>query len=356
MNALRTSEGHYCEPHITSYKDRECLLYLLNYINYYSRSETDRVDISNNLSLSKYSNIYVKSLNLIDEINNINFLGEWKYLKQLGKELEQKSEDFVEALKIYTEVFSDESFKMFEETFEEMQITVSTLDKFYNDYLENEMNLRMEEIDEEFTMNSCFCDISQMKNFFVCLDVDERYKSTIEKDIIEDTRINDKAGAFNSFLNLVNELSINSLSSNKGHFVKSARAYSFEFLKKYHIRSYACGQHRLFYGRYATNLDKILPEIFNQKVNIILVFGFKFGHIDGKAKEEINTLALDRCNENKEKIDELIKLFNTDITTLNDQEIEKVKEKIKNIMQDEFSKIRKIVEHKNELGEEKIIR
>ena len=52
------------------------------------------------------------------------------------------------------------------------------------------------------------------------------------------------------------------------------------------------------------------------------------GLLNGKAKEEINPFALDRCNENKEKIDELINLFNTDITTLNDQEIEKVREKI----------------------------
>ncbi len=61
---------------------------------------------------------------------------------------------------------------------------------------------------------------------------------------------------------------------------------------------------------------------------MILVLASSLGLLNDKAKEEINLFALDRCNENKEKIDELIKLFNIDITTLNEQEIKKVQEKI----------------------------
>ena len=348
-----------------NYERRKVFQLLENVISYYEdyksklieelsllKTKDDVCLLLSILNIGNYNENYIRSLNLMNTINSIVFDNEWIFINQLISNLEKNINDFHDALLLYLENFDNDSMDIIKSINEEMKETLSYLENSYQCYL-NTLNFDAQKNQQKEYENigyEFYQKCSSIKNVFCFLDTEN--ETIVSKDINEESRLLDKDAGYKMFVNIANECVSSTFSSDNGHLVKN-KNYSESFLKKYHIRSYPCGTQRLFIGRYNTNLHNILPEKFKEPVNILYVYGFMFGNIDGNAKSDINATSIIRCYKNKNKIDEIMMLLNTDISNLSDLEKENVRKKVLEYLNKEMTKMGQIVAHTLEMNTKK---
>ncbi|MBO5183956.1 MAG: hypothetical protein J6B64_06170 [Bacilli bacterium] len=263
-------------------------------------------------------------------------------ISQYFSKLNSSFNEFIDALKDYYFEKDNEEFK--EILFD---IALPILVQNYNDFLSvynmyaeknetnNNGNLEDEYVDNALSFYDRYNNINHI--LLVC---DDSGISYIEDDINNSREITKKSQAFSNVVHRLGLFADNDeYEIEKSHTVKTS--FVSEAIKKeFQIRSCSCGSDlRIFYSKFSTKLNEIFPEKYDKIPSIIYIYEIAYGSTDGEKKNGINQISYKRCYDRKEKLRNIRKLFNTDISNCTEEEKQSIRKQIQDSIREQNIKL-----------------
>lgn len=263
-------------------------------------------------------------------------------ISQYFSKLNSSFNEFIDALKDYYFEKDNEEFK--EILFD---IALPILVQNYNDFLSvynmyaeknetnNNSNLEDEYVDNALSFYDRYNNINHI--LLVC---DDSGISYIEDDINNSREITKKSQAFSNVVHRLGLFADNDeYEIEKSHTVKTS--FVSEAIKKeFQIRSCSCGSDlRIFYSKFSTKLNEIFPEKYDKIPSIIYIYEIAYGSTDGEKKNGINQISYKRCYDQKEKLRNIRKLFNTDISNCTEEEKQSIRKQIQDSIREQNIKL-----------------
>lgn len=212
---------------------------------------------------------------------------------------------------------------------------------------------------EDLYQKGLECYKGDIHNIIVFADNQDEQKSIIENDILDDENL--EKSDYKKVLDEIKKIIYDDFKEANGiandHKVKYSATE--EFKKKYKLKSNKCGQTRIIYGRYSTNLSKVFPDL-KYDPHIYMIYKVSYGSFDGTKKANVFSGGVNRCYKNISYIDHVIELMKLDWEKLakNKEEYEIKKEEINKYLYAQCVKLGHFIntyelEYNNELGDKK---
>ena len=202
-----------------------------------------------------------------------------------------------------------------------------------------------------FEIGKSFYDQTKKTCFYVFLDGDTDEVPIVCDDIKNDKKLNKIPSATEDIMKGLQDFcnDDNPRKYSGRHKAKAADRYSIEFLEKYHVKSFSAGNgYRVFYTRVHSKLN----ELFGDDIpEVLIVYSAGYGKDGNSYKTELNYDALKRCYDNQKWVDEMVELFSTDISTLDDKERKNYKKKLEDVLRKQYIKMGYFVKQANEKQE-----
>lgn len=280
------------------------------------------VDILGQFKLDDMLDLYNKVLNILDLINKNNTdINNPKIYDDIYN-LKTLKEDFDSAISLY---YSDPESYSNKELLDSYYSWLSDAYlELQNEFIINEENSKdikdYEAIAQDFYNSSS-------TNLYIFIDNNEY---SVEEDIYENPvfKSNGVDTVAKGFLNKL-YLNLNGGFIGEGNHKAKSDDYSDLFLKKYKVKSERGNGIRIFYSVFSTNISEKFSEYKNVK-NIIFLYSVSYGNTAEKG--EFYSKALKICYDNRDRIDYIVDLFNTDWSSINKEEEQVKLDTINNIL------------------------
>lgn len=234
-----------------------------------------------------------------------------------------KESEFIEFVKNYYINRNSENLELLELSFEELIDKINAIKILYNElqFLKDDSKVDLLKIGcDLYSLN-----VGAIKNIISFLGDDDRVVSVIEEDIINDRRLNaqnNKLGSnFNKIVSYIGEDFVAKNGQSRSNKVKTS-LYSKKFLEEFQPKEDKNGFSRIFYTRFNVHISDIFPEL-GDDVHLMFILNVGYGNTDGSVKAQINYDALDRCYTDRNKIREILSIFNADRSSMSSEEREK---------------------------------
>ena len=224
-------------------------------------------------------------------------------------------------------------------TFEALNKKYADLEELYEDKIISDD--KYIKLADEF-----YSQAADQKNIYIFLG-DEDGTSFIEQDM--GGKLFENKDLVSNVVALLNQNLGNNFYSDGNHRVKSEH-YSEEFKNKYKIKSMKSPQIRVSYGRHNSTLQQIYPE-FGDDPHIIILYALGYGRVDTSKKKESFDEAWKRCYDNRDKVDRIIEIFNTDWGSVPEFERETLKLELDEILRYSKIKLGKFISKAKGMGE-----
>ena len=270
-------------------------------------------------------------------------------INQYSLNLNASYEEFIDALKDYYFEKDDDDLKeiFFDIAFPNLVQTYDDFLSVYNMYTISNGNLDDEYVDSALDFYGRYNNINQ-----ILLVSDDSGISYIEDDINNSREITRKTQALS---NVVHKLGLfadnDEYEIESGHDVKT-KNFSEEIKKEFQIRSSSCGSDlRIFYSKFSTKLNEIFPEKYDKIPSIIFIYEVAYGATDGENKNAINQKAYKRCDERREELRNIKKLFNTDISNCTEAEKQSIRKQIQDNIREQNIKLGHLIVEEGNIKE-----
>lgn len=168
------------------------------------------------------------------------------------------------------------------------------------------------------------------KSILIFIPSDESDVSTLEKELLED--IDHKYESFDIIRGGLNYLMKTGEMTAEDHRAKSDN-YSEEFKRRYRLKGYKWCNYRIITTRRNSSLGQVLNG-FPENIFVNIIFSAGYGNLGGNQKSEVYEKGFKICYDNKEKIDEILRLINIKWDNLPDSKKQEELNKLKQIFAD----------------------
>ena len=153
------------------------------------------------------------------------------------------------------------------------------------------------------------------KSILIFIPSDDSNVSIMEKVLIEDKdRVFE---SFNAVKDGLNKLMKTGEMTADDHRAKTDN-YSIDFINKYRLKGYKCGNYRIITTRRNTCMGQVLKG-FPENVFVNIIFSVGYGDCGGSQKAAIFGAGYKACYDNRSKVDEILELINTKWNELTDE-------------------------------------
>lgn len=263
-------------------------------------------------------------------------------ISQYSINLNASFDEFVDALKDYYFEKDDDELKeiLFDIAFPNLKQTYNEFLGVYDMYTVENNKISNSNLDDEYLTSALdFYDRYNNTNQILLVS-DNSGISYIEDDINNSREITKKSQAFSNAVHKLGLFADNDeYEIEKSHPVKTS--FVSEAIKKeFQIRSCSCGSDlRIFYSKFSTKLNEIFPEKYDKIPSIIYIYEIAYGSTDGEKKNGINQISYKRCYDQKEKLRNIRKLFNTDISNCTEEEKQSIRKQIQDSIREQNIKL-----------------
>ena len=209
-----------------------------------------------------------------------------------------------------------------------MDIYLGEIQKCHADIQQTYASLSKEELEliclkyaEEF-----YNEVGNVQAFIVFPEDNDELVSNFEKDILSNHSL-----TFSNYGSIISKLKekagmvfSDTIGSNRDHKVKSEH-YSEEVLKKFRVKSIHDGSIRIFYSDFHTTLHDLSNT---HPVSLFFAHYAGYGSVSGNQKKKINDTALTICWHNRDDIEKVTNLFQTDWKSLDSYQTDAKKRQI----------------------------
>lgn len=263
-------------------------------------------------------------------------------ISQYSINLNASFDEFVDALKDYYFEKEDDELKeiLFDIAFPNLKQTYNEFLGVYDMYTVENNKISNGNLDNEY-LTSALDFYGRYNNtnqiLLVCNNSGISY---IEDDINNSREITKKSQAFSNAVHKLGLFADNDeYEIEKSHTVKTSYV-SEEIKKEFQIRSCSCGSDlRIFYSKFSTKLNEIFPEKYDKIPSIIYIYEIAYGSTDKEKKNGINQISYKRCYDQIEKLRNIRKLFNTDISNCTDKEKQSIRKQIQDSIREQNIKL-----------------
>ena len=235
----------------------------------------------------------------------------YNQIKSFISNLKDKKDCYTQSVELFYYDKNDDDSLLMELYYEEMKSSYDELNSIYNKFMysiENNQEILLG-LSDDFYKNA-----RDLKNIIVFCNDDGEIISDVEKDILEERKFT--TSIYGDIIKRLQDNVSEDLVAHGNHKVKNNKYYSEEFLKKYHVKSIQNGESRTFYSVFNTNLG---PLFGGSNIKVMFVYLVGYGK-NTNTKIDINYKALKRCYDDRRNIDYYVELFNTDWSSLSNQE------------------------------------
>ena len=263
-------------------------------------------------------------------------------ISQYSINLNASFDEFVDALKDYYFEKDDDELKeiLFDIAFPNLKQTYNEFLGVYDMYTVENNKISNSNLDDGYLTSALdFYDRYNNTNQILLVS-DNSGISYIEDDINNSREITKKSQAFSNAVHKLGLFADNDeYEIEKSHPVKTS--FVSEAIKKeFQIRSCSCGSDlRIFYSKFSTKLNEIFPEKYDKIPSIIYIYEIAYGSTDGEKKNGINQISYKRCYDQKEKLRNIRKLFNTDISNCTEEEKQSIRKQIQDSIREQNIKL-----------------
>ena len=263
-------------------------------------------------------------------------------ISQYSINLNASFDEFVDALKDYYFEKDDDELKeiLFDIAFPNLKQTYNEFLGVYDMYTVENNKISNSNLDDEYLTSALDFYGRYNNTNQILLVSDNSGISYIEDDINNSREITKKSQAFSNAVHKLGLFADNDeYEIEKSHPVKTS--FVSEAIKKeFQIRSCSCGSDlRIFYSKFSTKLNEIFPEKYDKIPSIIYIYEIAYGSTDGEKKNGINQISYKRCYDQKEKLRNIRKLFNTDISDFTEEEKQSLRKQIQDIIREQNIKL-----------------
>lgn len=152
------------------------------------------------------------------------------------------------------------------------------------------------------------------KSILIFISSDDNEVSTMERNLFEDK--DRRYESFDAVKDGLNKLMKTGEMTADDHRAKTDN-YSIDFIKKYRLKGYKCGNYRIITTRRNTCMGQVLKG-FPENVFVNLIFSAGYGDCGGSQKEAVFDAGYKECYDNRGKVDEILELINTKWNELTD--------------------------------------
>lgn len=263
-------------------------------------------------------------------------------ISQYSINLNASFDEFVDALKDYYFEKDDDELKeiLFDIAFPNLKQTYNEFLGVYDMYTVENNKISNSNLDDEYLTSALDFYGRYNNTNQILLVSDNSGISYIEDDINNSREITKKSQAFSNAVHKLGLFADNDeYEIEKSHPVKTS--FVSEAIKKeFQIRSCSCGSDlRIFYSKFSTKLNEIFPEKYDKIPSIIYIYEIAYGSTDGEKKNGINQISYKRCYDQKEKLRNIRKLFNTDISNCTEEEKQSIRKQIQDSIREQNIKL-----------------
>lgn len=263
-------------------------------------------------------------------------------ISQYSINLNASFDEFVDALKDYYFEKDDDELKeiLFDIAFPNLKQTYNEFLGVYDMYTVENNKISNSNLDDEYLTSALDFYGRYNNTNQILLVSDNSGISYIEDDINNSREITKKSQAFSNAVHKLGLFADNDeYEIEKSHTVKTS--FVSEAIKKeFQIRSCSCGSDlRIFYSKFSTKLNEIFPEKYDKIPSIIYIYEIAYGSTDGEKKNGINQISYKRCYDQKEKLRNIRKLFNTDISNCTEEEKQSIRKQIQDSIREQNIKL-----------------
>ena len=263
-------------------------------------------------------------------------------ISQYSINLNASFDEFVDALKDYYFEKDDDELKeiLFDIAFPNLKQTYNEFLGVYDMYTVENNKISNSNLDDEYLTSALDFYGRYNNTNQILLVSDNSGISYIEDDINNSREITKKSQAFSNAVHKLGLFADNDeYEIEKSHPVKTS--FVSEAIKKeFQIRSCSCGSDlRIFYSKFSTKLNEIFPEKYDKIPSIIYIYEIAYGSTDEEKKNGINQISYKRCYDQKEKLRNIRKLFNTDISNCTEEEKQSIRKQIQDSIREQNIKL-----------------
>ena len=263
-------------------------------------------------------------------------------ISQYFSKLNSSFNEFIDALKDYYFEKDDDELKeiLFDIAFPNLKQTYNEFLGVYDMYTVENNKISNSNLDDEYLTSALDFYGRYNNTNQILLVSDNSGISYIEDDINNSREITKKSQAFSNAVHKLGLFADNDeYEIEKSHPVKTS--FVSEAIKKeFQIRSCSCGSDlRIFYSKFSTKLNEIFPEKYDKIPSIIYIYEIAYGSTDGEKKNGINQISYKRCYDQKEKLRNIRKLFNTDISNCTEEEKQSIRKQIQDSIREQNIKL-----------------
>lgn len=214
----------------------------------------------------------------------------------------------------------------------EIFVTIGMIDKFMNDtdidklesliseiyVVKEKLNHYKSMFDNGFvSLSVSNYDVEELKKYYkdkrnVVLFLKEDSKTCLDIDVENDDNLDESS--YGSILSTIEAML--KLPTIEAHKIKTSN-YSDEFVSNYSAKTIHAGLSRIAFARAGTKLSTLLD--LDHDISLIIILGSGYGNLSGHEKADIGERALRRLSINKDYIDEIISLYQTDFNTCSEE-------------------------------------